>query len=233
MCVVCPTRHRLTILQSSSSSRLISLFVVCVPPPQSPRPSLTFCVKTYDRLFFLVASNAVSMRIWMDVIVTATDEHSRYWPLRDVTRLWDTFWLKLLCRQKQFWWFLACLIGLMWLRSTFSRRAGILDLWVRHLQQVEVAELKHNGGNCYRDSDTQVPTDFAAKKSWKSLGNHLQWNAPACALGICAWDVSIFEPVLPLLVTVQPDWTWPQHTTAGSGSSNSSPWAVWCSAQLV
>lgn len=45
---------------------------------QSPRPTLTFCVKTYDRLFFLVASNAVSMRIWMDVIVTATDEHSRY-----------------------------------------------------------------------------------------------------------------------------------------------------------
>ncbi|XP_034468091.1 pleckstrin homology-like domain family B member 3 isoform X1 [Hippoglossus hippoglossus] len=44
----------------------------------SPRPPLTFCVKTYDRLFFLVASNAVSMRIWMDVIVTATDEHSRY-----------------------------------------------------------------------------------------------------------------------------------------------------------
>ncbi|XP_029958309.1 pleckstrin homology-like domain family B member 3 isoform X2 [Salarias fasciatus] len=44
----------------------------------SPRPSLTFCVKTYDRLFFLVASNPVSMRIWMDVIVTATDEHCRY-----------------------------------------------------------------------------------------------------------------------------------------------------------
>uniref|UniRef100_A0A8D2ZUB0 PH domain-containing protein n=2 Tax=Scophthalmus maximus TaxID=52904 RepID=A0A8D2ZUB0_SCOMX len=44
----------------------------------SPRPPLTFCVKTYDRLFFLVAPNAVSMRIWMDVIVTATDEHSRY-----------------------------------------------------------------------------------------------------------------------------------------------------------
>ncbi|XP_029308335.1 pleckstrin homology-like domain family B member 3 [Cottoperca gobio] len=44
----------------------------------SPRPNLTFCVKTYDRLFFLVATNPVSMRIWMDVIVTATDEHSRY-----------------------------------------------------------------------------------------------------------------------------------------------------------
>ncbi|XP_037642106.1 pleckstrin homology-like domain family B member 3 [Sebastes umbrosus] len=44
----------------------------------SPRPSLTFCVKTYDRLFFLVATSPVCMRIWMDVIVTATDEHSRY-----------------------------------------------------------------------------------------------------------------------------------------------------------
>ncbi|KAL0984791.1 hypothetical protein UPYG_G00146950 [Umbra pygmaea] len=44
----------------------------------SPRPSLTFCVKTYERLFFLVAPSAEAMRIWMDVIVTATDEHSRY-----------------------------------------------------------------------------------------------------------------------------------------------------------
>lgn len=45
---------------------------------QSPRPSLTFCVKTYERLFFLVALNPEAMRIWMDVIVTATDEHCRY-----------------------------------------------------------------------------------------------------------------------------------------------------------
>ncbi|KAA0702587.1 Pleckstrin -like proteiny-like domain family B member 3 [Triplophysa tibetana] len=44
----------------------------------SPRPNLTFCVKTYERLFFLVAHSAEAMRIWMDVIVTATDEHSRY-----------------------------------------------------------------------------------------------------------------------------------------------------------
>lgn len=44
----------------------------------SPRPSLTFCLKTYERLFFLVAPSAEAMRIWMDVIVTATDEHSRY-----------------------------------------------------------------------------------------------------------------------------------------------------------
>lgn len=44
----------------------------------SPRPSLTFCVKTYERLFFLAANSGEAMRIWMDVIVTATDEHSRY-----------------------------------------------------------------------------------------------------------------------------------------------------------
>ncbi|KAL2084082.1 hypothetical protein ACEWY4_019600 [Coilia grayii] len=44
----------------------------------SPRPSLTFCVKTYERLFYLVAPSPEAMRIWMDVIVTATDEHSRY-----------------------------------------------------------------------------------------------------------------------------------------------------------
>ncbi|XP_028837717.1 pleckstrin homology-like domain family B member 3 isoform X2 [Denticeps clupeoides] len=44
----------------------------------SPRPSLTFCLKTYERLFFLVAPSPEAMRIWMDVIVTATDEHCRY-----------------------------------------------------------------------------------------------------------------------------------------------------------
>ncbi|XP_062394559.1 pleckstrin homology-like domain family B member 3 isoform X2 [Sardina pilchardus] len=44
----------------------------------SPRPSLTFCVKTYERLFYLVAPSPEAMRIWMDVIVTATDEHCRY-----------------------------------------------------------------------------------------------------------------------------------------------------------
>ncbi|XP_041091050.1 pleckstrin homology-like domain family B member 2 [Polyodon spathula] len=45
---------------------------------KSPHPKLTFCVKTYDRLFFMVAPTPEAMRIWMDVIVTATDEHRRY-----------------------------------------------------------------------------------------------------------------------------------------------------------
>lgn len=42
---------------------------------QSPSPRLTFCVKTYERLFYMVAPSPEAMRIWMDVIVTAADEN--------------------------------------------------------------------------------------------------------------------------------------------------------------
>ncbi|XP_043855157.1 pleckstrin homology-like domain family B member 3 [Dromiciops gliroides] len=42
---------------------------------KSPRPRLTFCVKTYERLFYMVAPSPEAMRIWMDVIVTAADEN--------------------------------------------------------------------------------------------------------------------------------------------------------------
>ncbi|XP_045148971.1 pleckstrin homology-like domain family B member 3 [Echinops telfairi] len=42
---------------------------------KSPSPRLTFCVKTYERLFYMVAPNPEAMRIWMDVIVTAADEN--------------------------------------------------------------------------------------------------------------------------------------------------------------
>uniref|UniRef100_A0A8D0HK63 PH domain-containing protein n=1 Tax=Sphenodon punctatus TaxID=8508 RepID=A0A8D0HK63_SPHPU len=45
---------------------------------KSPNPKLTFCVKTYDRLFCMVAPSAEAMRIWMDAIVTAAEENTRY-----------------------------------------------------------------------------------------------------------------------------------------------------------
>ncbi|XP_025072260.1 pleckstrin homology-like domain family B member 3, partial [Alligator sinensis] len=45
---------------------------------KSPNPALTFCVKTYDRLFCLVAPSAEAMRIWIDAIVTAAEENARY-----------------------------------------------------------------------------------------------------------------------------------------------------------
>ncbi|XP_059986436.1 pleckstrin homology-like domain family B member 3 isoform X4 [Lagenorhynchus albirostris] len=42
---------------------------------KSPNPRLTFCVKTYERLFYMAAPSPEAMRIWMDVIVTAADEN--------------------------------------------------------------------------------------------------------------------------------------------------------------
>ncbi|XP_005412496.1 PREDICTED: pleckstrin homology-like domain family B member 3 isoform X2 [Chinchilla lanigera] len=42
---------------------------------KSPNPRLTFCVKTYERLFYMVAPSPEAMCIWMDVIVTAADEN--------------------------------------------------------------------------------------------------------------------------------------------------------------
>uniref|UniRef100_A0A8C4KQZ4 PH domain-containing protein n=1 Tax=Dromaius novaehollandiae TaxID=8790 RepID=A0A8C4KQZ4_DRONO len=38
---------------------------------ESPNPRLTFCVKTYDRLFCLVAPSAEALRIWMDAVLAA------------------------------------------------------------------------------------------------------------------------------------------------------------------
>lgn len=48
------------------------------PPPQSPNPALTFCVKTHDRLYYMVAPSAEAMRIWMDVIVTGAEGYTQF-----------------------------------------------------------------------------------------------------------------------------------------------------------
>ncbi|XP_042153217.1 pleckstrin homology-like domain family B member 1 isoform X9 [Oncorhynchus tshawytscha] len=44
----------------------------------SPNPSLTFCVKTHDRLYYMVASAPEAMRIWMDVIVTGAEGYTQF-----------------------------------------------------------------------------------------------------------------------------------------------------------
>ena len=41
------------------------------PPPQSPKPRLTFCLKTFARLFCLVAPSGEALRIWMDAVLAA------------------------------------------------------------------------------------------------------------------------------------------------------------------
>ncbi|CAI9575636.1 unnamed protein product [Staurois parvus] len=45
---------------------------------KSPHPKLTFCLKTFERLFCMVAPTPEAMRIWMDVMVTAAEENHRY-----------------------------------------------------------------------------------------------------------------------------------------------------------
>ncbi|KAM8795556.1 pleckstrin homology-like domain family B member 1 [Eudromia elegans] len=47
-------------------------------PLQSPNPALTFCVKTHDRLYYMVAPSAEAMRIWMDVIVTGAEGYTQF-----------------------------------------------------------------------------------------------------------------------------------------------------------
>ncbi|XP_041098455.1 pleckstrin homology-like domain family B member 1, partial [Polyodon spathula] len=45
---------------------------------ESPNPSLTFCVKTHDRLYYMVAPSPEAMRIWMDVIVTGAEGYTQF-----------------------------------------------------------------------------------------------------------------------------------------------------------
>ncbi|XP_032905498.1 pleckstrin homology-like domain family B member 1 isoform X16 [Amblyraja radiata] len=57
----------------SASKGYLSLHTI-----NSPNPSLTFCVKTHDRLYFMVAPTPEAMRIWMDVIVTGAEGYTQF-----------------------------------------------------------------------------------------------------------------------------------------------------------
>ncbi|XP_051869284.1 pleckstrin homology-like domain family B member 2 isoform X2 [Pristis pectinata] len=45
---------------------------------KSPKPLLTFSVKTRDRIFYMVAPSPETMRIWMDVIVTGAEGYTQF-----------------------------------------------------------------------------------------------------------------------------------------------------------
>ncbi|XP_033126102.1 pleckstrin homology-like domain family B member 1 isoform X3 [Anneissia japonica] len=47
-------------------------------PHKSPNANLTFCVKTRERTYFLVAPSPEAMRIWMDVIVTGAEGYKEF-----------------------------------------------------------------------------------------------------------------------------------------------------------
>uniref|UniRef100_A0A8C7U9G6 Pleckstrin homology-like domain family B member 1 n=1 Tax=Oncorhynchus mykiss TaxID=8022 RepID=A0A8C7U9G6_ONCMY len=60
-------------LRSATKKRFFNLNLT-----NSPNPSLTFCVKTHDRLYYMVASAPEAMRIWMDVIVTGAEGYTQF-----------------------------------------------------------------------------------------------------------------------------------------------------------
>lgn len=45
---------------------------------KSPNTSLTFSVKTHDRVYYMVAPSPEAMRIWMDVIVTGAEGYTHF-----------------------------------------------------------------------------------------------------------------------------------------------------------
>ncbi|XP_074071300.1 pleckstrin homology-like domain family B member 1 isoform X14 [Macrotis lagotis] len=61
-------------LRSAAKKRFFSFSLVT----ESPNPALTFCVKTHDRLYYMVAPSPEAMRIWMDVIVTGAEGYTQF-----------------------------------------------------------------------------------------------------------------------------------------------------------
>ncbi|XP_064206973.1 pleckstrin homology-like domain family B member 1 isoform X16 [Anguilla rostrata] len=61
--------------------KLVNKLSELLPPQfqrESPNPSLTFCVKTHDRLYYMVAPSPEAMRVWMDVIVTGAEGYTQF-----------------------------------------------------------------------------------------------------------------------------------------------------------
>uniref|UniRef100_A0A3B4GZS2 PH domain-containing protein n=1 Tax=Pundamilia nyererei TaxID=303518 RepID=A0A3B4GZS2_9CICH len=52
--------------------------LTCLTFTLSPNPSLTFSVKTHDRVYYMVAPSPEAMRIWMDVIVTGAEGYTQF-----------------------------------------------------------------------------------------------------------------------------------------------------------
>lgn len=55
-----------------------SLKITLTSTSKSPNPSLTFSVKTPDRVYYMVAPSPEAMRIWMDVMVTGAEGHMHF-----------------------------------------------------------------------------------------------------------------------------------------------------------
>nr|XP_006811210.1 PREDICTED: pleckstrin homology-like domain family B member 1-like [Saccoglossus kowalevskii] len=47
-------------------------------PYKSPNPDLTFCVKTFERVYYMVSPSPEAMRIWMDVVLTGAEGYQQF-----------------------------------------------------------------------------------------------------------------------------------------------------------
>jgi hypothetical protein len=45
---------------------------------KSPSPKLTFCVKTFERTYYIVAPSPETMRIWVDVVFTGAEGYTEF-----------------------------------------------------------------------------------------------------------------------------------------------------------
>lgn len=78
---ICPLLfpfHLSFFLPRTNPSCIISPFPQISFTAKSPNPSLTFSVKTHDRVYYMVAPSPEAMRIWMDVVVTGAEGHMHF-----------------------------------------------------------------------------------------------------------------------------------------------------------
>ena len=57
---------------------IVEVYVDHLRTVKSPNPKLTFCLKTHDRTYYLVAPSPEALRIWIDVIFTGAEGYEGY-----------------------------------------------------------------------------------------------------------------------------------------------------------
>lgn len=58
---------------------IVDVFVDHLRTVLSPNPKLTFCLKTVDRRYYLVAPTGEAMRVWIDVLFTGAEGYKEFW----------------------------------------------------------------------------------------------------------------------------------------------------------
>ena len=76
--------HTFLIITCCLFQAIEEVYVDHLQSVRSPNPKLTFCVKTRERTYHLMAPSAEAMRIWVDVIFTGAEGYQQF-------HVWDLF----------------------------------------------------------------------------------------------------------------------------------------------